>query len=458
MTKIVQADQLHRLVKLALDTGEVASLEDAERLFASYRLAVDVGRDAAFSPTLQAAVLTAVNTARRSFLGGVQVAGTVDVPLQVPWRRCRTLAEAIADLQGRVVEAIDPALPRIVVGDGQGPTASTECAVRATFNGWTGGVLPVADGRRLAERQECVPAGVLAGALAVSEAFQFVRGGNAVAGRRDIGLSLWHPEPDVSWLAVTDPGPVLTRLPAKLWVIGLGHLGQAYLWTLGLLPYAKPNDVELVLQDYDCVAEANDSTSVLTTLDLLGERKTRVLAQWCEQRGFRTALVERHFADDFRVSADEPPVALCGVDNALARAALEDVGFGRIIEAGLGAGPQEYLAFQVHTFPAQRSARWHWGGGEQARAIEAVLARPAYRALHDAGVDECGVTTLAGRTVGAPFVGVTTAALVVAELLRMLLGGKRYEVIDGSLRSLEHRRTVLTEADAAFNPGWTPAG
>ena len=55
-------------------------------------------------------------------------------------------------------------------------------------------------------------------------------------------------------------------------------------------------------------------------------------ARWAGRRGFRTAIVECHFRSDFRVAADDPDDALCGVDNALARAALEDVGFGRIQE------------------------------------------------------------------------------------------------------------------------------
>jgi hypothetical protein len=457
MAKTIRPDQLHRLVKLALDTGEAHSLEEAERLFAGYRLGIDVGRDVAGSATLQTAVLTAVNAARRSFLGGVQVSGDLEMPLRVPWGRCRTLGEAVIDLQGCVVRGIDSELPRIVVGDGLAGTGDGRFAVRATFDGWAGGVVPLDDGRRLSERQECVPAGVLAGGLAVSEAFQFVRGGNAAAGRRDVGLSLWRPEPEVSWLAAGDRGPALERLPSKLWVIGLGHLGQAYLWTLGFLPYAEPDAVELVLQDYDTLAQANDSTSLLTRACLLGEKKTRAMARWCETRGFRTSIQERRFADNFRVAPDEPSVALCGVDNALARAALEDVGFGRIVEAGLGAGPQEYLAFQVHTFPAARAARARWGGGDELPTTEALLDRPAYRALAEAGVDECGLTTLAGRTVGAPFVGAATAAIVVSELLRMALGDHRYEVIDGSLRSLGHRQTVRSELGGPFNPGSTRA-
>lgn len=453
---VVEPDQLHRHLKLALDTGEAASLEEARSLFGSYRLGIVVGDSVAHSPTTQAAVLTAVNTSRRSFLGGVSVGGTLDVPLLVPWGRCRTLGEAIIDLQG-VIGGCAPGVPRIVIGGESTPSTDAEFAVRATFDGWRGGVAPLQHGVRLPERQECVPAGVLAGALGVSEAFQFVRSDNAAAGRRDVGLSLWQPEKAVSWLQAGELGPPLERLPASAWIIGLGHLGQAFLWTLGMLPYASPDDVSLVLQDVDELVEANDSTSLLTTRALLGEKKTRAMAAWCEARGFRVAIVERRFAGDFRVAGDEPRVALCGVDNALARADLEDVGFDRVIEAGLGAGTQEYLAFQTHTFPADRSAKHRWGTQGHRPDADTVADNPAYRALAERGLDDCGITTLAGRTVGASFVGAVTAAVVIAELIKLGLGGPRYEVVDGSLRSLELRQAVACRDGAPFNPGTTSA-
>ena len=453
---VVGPDHLHRHLKLALDTGEAASLEEAKRLFDSYRLGIVVGDSVAYSPTMQAAVLTAVNTGRRSFLGGVSVEGTLDVPLLVPWGRCRTLGEAIGDLQGVITEC-PPDVPRMVIGGESIPRADSEFAVRATFDGWRGGVAPLYQDIRLPERQEYVPAGVLAGALGVSEAFQFVRGDNAMAGRRDVGLSLWQPDKAINWLEAGELGPPLERLPASAWIIGLGHLGQAFLWTLGLLPYASPEEVSLVLQDFDELVEANDSTSLLTARALLGEKKTRAMAIWCESRGFRTSIVERRFAGDFSVAGDEPRVALCGVDNALARADLEDVGFDRVIEAGLGAGTQEYLAFQTHTFPADRSAKHHWGTQGHRLHADTLADNPAYRALSEGGLDDCGITTLAGRTVGASFVGAVTAAVVISELIRLGLGGPRYEVVDGSLRSLELRQAVVCRDGAPFNPGTTAA-
>ena len=78
------ADRLSRLVKLAMDTGEAESLEDAEKLFKGYRLAVAVGDDVGHSPTHQATLLTIVNAGRRSLLGGIEVKGIADMELLVP--------------------------------------------------------------------------------------------------------------------------------------------------------------------------------------------------------------------------------------------------------------------------------------------------------------------------------------------------------------------------------------
>jgi hypothetical protein len=456
MDKQNLAERLSRTVKMAMDSGEAATVEEAERIFRGYQLTIEVGPDVAFSSTLQAALLTAVNTGRRGFLGGVIVGGNLDSRLLIRWRSCRTLAEAVRDLRGNVVEKIPPGLPRIVIGDVPKPEGIGEFAVRETFNGWSGGVIPLDDGGRLPEKQEFTPAGVLAGALAVSEAFQHVRG-NPMAGRRDAGLSLWRPEPDASWRNPKNAGPPIVSLPSQLWLIGLGHLGQAFLWTLGFLPYAKSEEVLLVLQDFDFLSEANDSTSPLTFSPVAKERKTRAMATWCEERGFRTTINERPFTGDFRVVGNEPMVGVCGVDNPIARAALEDVGFERIIEAGLGKGEQEYLAFQVHTFPGPRKARERWGGAEQPAAAS-VDRKPAYEALAREGLDDCGLTTLAGRSVGACFVGAATSALIIAELLRMVHGGRAYGIVDGTLRSIERREVVGNdEWLEPFNPGVTEA-
>ena len=82
-------------------------------------------------------------------------------------------------------------MPLVVVGNAKAKNRH-QFAIRVTFEGWSAGILPLAhDNTRLGENYEFTPAGVLAGALAVTEAFQFLRGNQPIAGRREVGLSLW---------------------------------------------------------------------------------------------------------------------------------------------------------------------------------------------------------------------------------------------------------------------------
>lgn len=173
--------------------------------------------------------------------------------------------------------------------------------------------------------------------------------------------------------------------------MGLGNLGQAYLWVLGLLPYAA-DQCHLVLQDVDVISRANKSTSLLSREIDVGRRKTRVAAAWAEQRGFQTSIIERRFAPDFTVAGNEPSVALIGVDNPTTRRAIERVGFARIIEAGLGRGPSDYLGISLHTFPASRAAEacWQERTNRPVDPARATARKQAYQHLHAASGDGCG--------------------------------------------------------------------
>ena len=151
--------------------------------------------------------------------------------------------------------------------------------------------------------------------------------------------------------------------------------------------------------------------------------------------------------------ADEPGVAFCGVDNALARAALEKPGFDLVVEAGLGAGPQAFRSFSMHTFPASRPAEELWSR-PVAATDDNFEDRPAYQALRHEGMDECGLAQLASRTVGVPFVGLIAAALAVSELLRRLHGGTALELASGSVAALQDVEAVSMAGRAI--PGRLP--
>jgi hypothetical protein len=368
-----------------------------------------------------------------------------------PLRVCLTpyadVRSALEGLGARVATAVDPALPTVLIGEVNSESVEP-LAIRVVVDGWSGGVVPARTTVTRRSPHHIGPAGVLAGALAVSEVFQRLRG-HVLACRRALGLNLWRPEQD--WRLGED-GPALLRLPSSAWMVGLGNLGQAYLWTLGLLPYGRES-AELVLQDFDVLAPSNISTSLLTTNDVVGLRKTRAMAAWAERRGFQTTLVERNFAADFRINSREPSVALIGVDTALARQSIEDAGFERVIEAGLGRGPQDFLGINLHTFPSSTPARVIWA---QPGAMDTQLTQPAYRAMVEQSGDRCGTLRLAGRSIGAPFVGAVAGAMVVAEMLRLVTGGQRYELVACHLRDLAGRTVVRSNTWNAFNPGSVP--
>lgn len=454
MSAFAAADTLHRLVKQALDSGEAVSIAQAEALFAGYRLALRLDDAQARDPHHQAALLTAVALARRVFLGGVTVAAPADLPLLTPLPFGRTLGDAVVAL-GAAITSLPDGVPLVDIGGG--PRARQgNFHIRTLCAGWRGGIVPAHVDASPAPGPVMALAPMLAAALAVNEAFLFVSAQTGAAGRRSVGLSLWDPSPACDWLGAQSGEPELTLLPSRLWMIGLGHLGQAYLWALGLLPYADPALLKLVLQDVDIITPSTESTSVLSDATLIGSKKTRAMAAWAEGRGFETAICERLFDRHFTRHSDEPAVALCGLDNGLGRQALDQVGFDFVVEAGLGRGHRDFRAIRLHTLPASRSASQIWAAEG---ADEEVQARPAYAGMLARGeLDRCGVTLLAGKAVGAPFVGAVAATLVISEVLRLLHGGVLHELINLDLKAPEYRRSVPVLNDfSALNPGYVLA-
>jgi hypothetical protein len=440
----VDADTLDRIQKLAIDTGEAASPEDAAKIFAGYRLQLDVGIDGLAGPTAEAAFATIINAAPRAFQGGVRVRLADDPKLEHGWLAGLKASEAVTRYGCKLVSSLSDAYPTLVVGSPNGSWPTTGLCLGVVHAGWSGGVTSDS-GLSLPHVTEFPPAGVLAGAVAVAEAFQAVRG-NVRAGRRDNGLSLWRP--DIPWLDSSGFGPDITGLlaPNKLSVLGLGHLGQAYVWTLGWLPYPDPKEVEVVLQDIDFLCEGNLATSLLASNSDLGKRKTRLVAAALERRGFQTRLIERRFNENQRVDEDDPQIALIGVDNPSTRSLLGSAGWKQVIDVGLGAGAGDYLDVSLHSFPALKTPGELWGG-RVGSFDETLLDLPAYQALERRMGDRCGMIMVAGRAVGAAFVGAFASSLAVAEILRYYADDQqRFEVIDVTLRDLSRPRLAMAAA------------
>lgn len=432
MNNITQ-ENLHRTAKYFMDTGRAKSAEEAIGILKNFGVYVIAGDEVAESRDHQIALLSLVNLARRTFLGGVHVVNAPASTLLVPLAKSPTVAGAVLELGGTNVQSTNQSWPVAVIGSSNFD-APVVPIWRVTWQGWRGGVVPLKDGRRLEETVSIGITPALAAACCASEVFMYYSGDHPMAGHREAGISLWNPTGH--WLEPDASEPALFFLPDRLWLIGLGNLGQAYLWLLACLPYGSDPNLTLLLQDYDRLAESNDSTSVLTDSSMIGQMKTRAIAAWLEDRGFKVIISERRFGEWTRRGPLEPRVALFGVDNGPARASLEKAGFELVIETGLGAGPQGFRNFSLHSFPSSLEAAKIWSADDSSKPTN-VLDMPAYDPSKHPGLNECGLAQLASRTVGVSFVGVTAGAFAITELLRRLHGGTAIELVSASMAALE---------------------
>ena len=219
-------------------------------------------------------VLTIANTAHRAFLGGVHVLVDGDVRLDVPWgRRSTPLNGRRSASEARSSKRLDPDRPTLAGGQARPPLSASPSFTSRTPVGpaaWSSPQRASLKVRR-ASRQQGLPRE----RSACPRSSRLVLG-DPVPGRRDCGVSLWRP--DLHWRDHAAAGPDLQYLPANLWLLGLGHLGQAYAWVLGMLPYATPAEVCLGLVDYDRIVKGDTATQLLVSKDDVDRRKSRVVA------------------------------------------------------------------------------------------------------------------------------------------------------------------------------------
>lgn len=429
-------DQFDRVAKLLVDAGDAKSFPDALAMLRTYRLQIYADAAACEDEAWQAAIATAVNSGMRAMHGGVRVVVQRDAVWLPRNGQTGRLTEVLADLGATLAPELESGLQTIAF------TSSDACTglpvVYPVAGEWLAGVSPHPD----ETRSVSALAAIMAASITVAECFQRLRG-FLVAGDRRAVVSLWDPEEDGP-CASTD-GPPINHLPADAWILGLGHLGQAYAWVLSLLPYARRGG-RLVLQDDDRLSPANRATSLLERAGAVGTRKTRVVATAMEAAGWDTALVEQRYRGGALYAPGEPALLLAGVDNRDTRRLLDDTGFPTIYDAGLGAGPDGYLGMAIRRLPASRPSTRLWPDGPEPAVGEALRDLPAYQQLERETGDRCGVESLAGRTVATSFVGATAACWVVGSVLREIHGGRTYELIDYSLRQPGQVNTVPATA------------
>lgn len=422
-SKSVGPEAMHRGVLMLVKQG-VDPVEAYAR-FESFSLTLRIELTSLATPADEVFLLTAFELARRIFLGGVTVVG--ELPSKA--RTGLVGRESLRDYLGsRAVRNERPGDAEIVLANGPA-SPGLALSVRGVYQGWTCACVPARDGFLSADASKSELAAVAAAALCVAEAFFRISGLRKDAGVRAQGLSLWHPE-HPNWREA-DLGPTIQRLPNDLLVAGLGHLGQAYLWTLAALGYDKPSTCAFWLQDFDRAGESTPSTSVLTEAKDIARFKTRIVASWLEERGYNTRIIERPFTAEHVRLPSEPSTVLCGFDNVASRRMLLGAGHQAAFEAGLGSGPSDFHLLRCHTLPQEKSPDELWPSEREDGATDSVLPN-----LDAYGIDECGKALLGGKAVGVPFVGMFASSLLIADILRRLHGGTGFVVQDVELANL----------------------
>lgn len=347
------------------------------------------------------AVLTAVAVGARTFIGGVSITLADDVELlsELPLG-AKSLLEAVADLGASEARAT-PSV-RIVIGELDGGTVA---AVHAWWNGWTAG--------SSAEHRQCgigdnPLAGIISGAASVAQAFAVLRG---VDYPPVLAFDLW---PGAAAQDVPSFGEVF--FPGALWLLGLGNLGQAAMWSLAALPYPQPSDVNLVLQDRDKVSAENWGTSVLVRSGEYGSYKTAVAEEWARAKGFDVRRVDRWLDEQQHVQDGEPVLAVCGFDNIEARKKIDVCGFEAVIDAGLGRKHTDFDTYRVTIFDRDYTVARHFADTEARQ----VAAPQDYERL--LGLDKCGAAVFEGIAVAVPFVSAIAGAIAVSRAIALCSG------------------------------------
>lgn len=451
--EIIDPDSVDRTVLFSLHNGTARTLEDAVAQHGATAFVVYADADTVRSRDGQAALMTVVKTGVRAF-GRVTV--VLDEETVIAGGTCRGsgLVEAVA-AEGATA-TFDPTVvnshePAVLLGDTPAPSKTHPVLLRASWFEWAATVAPFQFPQEKPNGN--VLAAIAAGALAVDELFTLAfLPEQADAGERVVRLDLWGLDDSAG-----DP-PVLSHAPHAWWLVGLGHLGQAYAWALSWLNYTHPEAVTIVLQDTGRISEGkgNHSTGVLTPENTDGLRKTRQAASALETAGFaNTFIVERRL--DCATTLTDPErtyVALIGIDDVDDRKLISGIGWAYAVDAGLGNQVETFDSISIHTFP----------GRERSDAIESWNVPIRHAVIPDAPAftelakryDQCGLLELAGKAVGASFVGVLAAVLAIAEPIRALHGGAasdrlRYDARSNDLSvapAVDAPNVIAAELDA----------
>jgi molybdopterin/thiamine biosynthesis adenylyltransferase len=380
--------------------------------------------------TVQISFITAVNIAKRVFLGGVNCILPEDVPNLLVLNSV-SFRDLVFQYGGSfTTNAPDKNEVKLLFG--------VECydknCLEVVSEGWRGGVNFYDQERVIFTNQDNpislgpVAAASLACYYAFCKIFKLTDSNLLI----NTGISLWNINSRTEWHKDSNDGPRNINMPRKIWALGLGHLGQAYLWTVGLMPLSDPSKVLFLLQDDDTVQNENIGSQVLCNDSNIGFPKTRACLKFLEELNFRTQIVEKRFlpGNSEEKWLKEFPFLLNGIDNAHTRRNVNKSNLKLFLDGATNGSSSLFDSFTLKNVSyIDQAPDTIW---KVADTDEVVLHKNLYERYEKA--NKCGILTNIG--VSVPFVGLFGATFVIAELLRSLNQGTIYSIVSFRMSDL----------------------
>jgi|GEM_PF-1039585 molybdopterin/thiamine biosynthesis adenylyltransferase len=248
----------------------------------------------------------------------------------------------------------------------------------------------------------------------------------------NVGISLWNLNAGSNWYHDEFDGPINLNMPRTIWDLGLGHLGQAYIWTLASFKIENSSKIQFLLQDSDVVDVENLGSQVLCQAKDIDKYKTRPCLQFIEEMGFDARIIEKRFelTDDEQDWMSNYPLLLNGVDNVKTRKSISNKFIKLYLDGATNGSSELFDSFTMNNvYSRNKTLDEIW---TDVAAENYILHRNLYDRYEKA--EKCG--SLSNIGISTPFVGLFSSTIIVSELLRSLNQGEKYSIISLQMRDL----------------------
>ncbi|MCA0364682.1 MAG: ThiF family adenylyltransferase [Bacteroidetes bacterium] len=410
---------------IALMASKSILFEEAKQLLNGSKLVLEANEKLTSSYSLQVAFVTCYNISNRIFKGGVKCILPENTPnlLKLKGETFNDVLNSLFEINENV--NVSDSTPRLLFGK----TPQSENEVEIICSGWQGGLnFFKSEHYTLDNAPTSIPLGaLLASSYGLFWAFDFTFEITNNLQNESFGYSLWDNSLDYNWNESIGEGPNKVKFPPKIWLVGLGHLGQAYLWTL----LHFKNDFEVLLQDFDKLGAENLGSQIISFEKQIGKHKTRICADFLDNAGISNKIIEKRFisSDQKDDSLMDYQVLLTGLDSASTRSIIEPSRFKICLDGATNGKLENFDSFTFRDLNLlKKKPNEIWNAVEEKTE---VLHENLYNLVSEKG--GCGVLTNFG--ISTPFVGLFGACILISELLKSINEGRTNSIFSGKMRN-----------------------